>query len=80
MDELSSKNVDLTLSQAEALVLFELLARFIQDGQLRVDDPAEEQTLANVFCDLESRLVEPFLSNYLELLEAARSTLRPSSD
>ena len=71
------QSIQLALSRAEALVLFEFLARFLQDGRLQVEDPAEEQALAKVFGDLESELVEPLMSNYLELLERARSALRP---
>jgi hypothetical protein len=77
MADAPEQSIQLTLSRAEALVLFEFLARFLQDGRLQVDDAAEEQALANVFCDLKSELVEPLMSNYLEMLEVARSAVRP---
>ena len=77
MADLPEQNVDLTLSQAEALVLFEFLARFGQHGTLTIDDSAEQQALLNLLAELEQQLVEPLMSNYSELLETARAAVRP---
>ena len=79
MANLPEQNVDLTLSQAEALVLFEFLARFGQDGSLRIEHPAEEQALFNVLAELERQLVEPLMSSYADLLETARAAVRPDT-
>ncbi len=76
MADLPEQSVDLTLSQAEGLVLFEFLARFGQHGTLTIDDPAEEQALFNVVAELERQLVAPLMSNYRELLETARAAVR----
>lgn len=77
MTDLPEQSVELTLSQAEAVVLFEFLARFSDDDQLRIADPAEEQVLWNLHAELQRQLVEPLMSNYADLLKVARSAVRP---
>ena len=77
MADLPEQSADLILSQAEALVLFEFLARFLENEQLRIADPAEEQVFANIHAELQRQLVAPLMPNYAELLETARSALRP---
>lgn len=79
MADLPEEHVDLTLSQAEALVLFELLARYGENGSLGIEDPAEQQALLGVLAALERQLVTPLMSNYAELLETARAALRPGT-
>jgi hypothetical protein len=64
--------IDATL----ALVVFELLARFEDEGALRIDDPAERLALSLLHAALEKQLVEPLMANYGELLAAARQELR----
>ncbi len=67
----------LKLSHDEELVLFEFLARCVTDGRWTVEDTAEWNVLSFILAELEVRLVEPFADDYLELLEAARASLRP---
>ena len=67
----------LTLTNAEALVLFELVSRFSSTDVLELEDRAEAQALWKVCCLLEKQLVEPFAPNYKTLLKAARDKLRP---
>jgi hypothetical protein len=76
---MSEGEVLLTLSKAEALVLFEWLASL--DGWLAGLDesqmppfahPSEEKVLWKVEGQLESVLTEPFAPNYSELLIQAR--------
>ena len=67
----------LTLTNAQALVLFELVSRFSDTDVLEIQDRAEAQALWNVCCLLEKQLVEPFDPNYKTLLQAARDKLRP---
>lgn len=69
-------NVELRLSADEALVLYDLLARFADQGRLEVGDPAEARVLWDLQCSLEKRLVEPLDPEYLTLLEAARARVR----
>ncbi len=69
--------VTLSLTKAEALVLFELLSRFSDTDKLSIEHEAENQALWNLCCLLESALVEPFCDNYEELLHDARESLLP---
>lgn len=77
---MSQNDVTLTLTSDEALVLFELVARFAHHEKLAIEDQAEEQVLWNVCALLEKRLVEPFRHDYDSLLERARSALRYDYD
>ena len=62
----------LSLSDDEALVLFEVLSRYEQEGVISVQGEAEATTLANLLVQLERGLGEPFQPNYRELLGSAR--------
>jgi hypothetical protein len=68
--------VRVELTGDEALVLFEFLARFDEDGTLTLTDQAEARALWNLHCLLQKQLVEPFGSKYTSLLAAARDRLR----
>ncbi|MER7283174.1 hypothetical protein ABT369_52980 [Dactylosporangium sp. NPDC000244] len=72
-------DVRISLTQDEALVLFEWLWRIDEQtdrfGDL-VEDEAERRALWNLTCLLERELVQPFSANYAELVEQARSRLR----
>jgi hypothetical protein len=65
--------VTINLSSSEALVLFELLARFEQSAVLQIEHPAEERVLEQVQAGFETTLVEPLRPNYQELLSKARA-------
>ena len=65
--------VKIELNPDQALVLFEFLSRYSDTDQLIIEDPSEQRVLWNICCDLERFLVEPFESNYNELLQAARA-------
>jgi hypothetical protein len=68
--------VTVTLSSDEALVLFELLHRWEDSGELgNVLLPGEQTALWALSALLESRLVEPFEANYRELVSDARQRL-----
>jgi len=71
--------VRISLTQDEALVLFEWLSRIDEqtnDFRDLVEDQAEQRALWNLSCLLERELVQPFSANYAELVEQARSRLR----
>jgi hypothetical protein len=72
MDE---KSITLRLTQAEALILFEWLARHDALDTFPSDDAAEEQVFLRIHGQLESTLSEPFQANYKELLADARQTI-----
>ena len=69
--------VAITLTKAEALVLFDLLSRFSETGKMDFNHKAENQVLWNMCCILETALTEPFSGNYEELLQNARESLLP---
>jgi hypothetical protein len=72
--------VRLELTGDEALVLFEFLARFDDDGTLAVQDQAEVRALWNLHCLLQKQLVEIFHPEYNALLAAARDRLRDPAE
>ncbi len=73
---MSEKKLEVELTAEEALVLFEFLSRFAEDEKLEIIDQAEKEVLMGILCSLESKLAEPFASNYKELLEEARCKIR----
>jgi hypothetical protein len=68
--------VTVTLTSDEALVLFELLHRWEDSGEIdTVLMPGEQTALWALSGRLESILVEPFEGNYRELVDRARQRL-----
>ena len=70
-----SDKVDLPLTQDEALVLSDLLARFEQAGKLTLTHNAEFLVLSQLAALLDKALVEPFDPNYASLVSQARERL-----
>ena len=64
--------VSITLTNAEALVLFEWLARIDELKSPPYADPSEERVAWDLQAQLETILVEPFAANYAELLAEAK--------
>jgi hypothetical protein len=75
---MENESVTLTLTKAEALILFDLLADFHEDPSLKVRDRADRVALWNLASLLEKSLVEVFSPNYLELVAQARLELTSS--
>jgi hypothetical protein len=70
--------MQIDLSDDEALVLFELLSRYEEQGSNRtllVREAAERNALWSLSASLEKQLVAPFQKNYEEMLSAARARL-----
>ena len=67
--------VVLTLSKAEALVLFEWVHVLEDKDELFVDQ-AEQRLLWDISAGLERVLIEPFRPDYTALLDEARSQVR----
>jgi UDP-N-acetylglucosamine transferase subunit ALG13 len=64
------------LSDDQALVLFELLSRYGENGndrQLAVREAAERNVLWAISGILEKQLVAPLQKEYVDLLSAARA-------
>jgi hypothetical protein len=74
------KKVVIELSSAYALVLFEFLSRFSDEDKLEIKDQAEARVLWDICGDLEKALVEPFRSDYTQLLQKARDAVRDKED
>jgi hypothetical protein len=71
-----ASTIELRLTRAEALVLFEWISRH-GDGA-PVDDDAERQVLWRLEGLLETLLTEPLEADYREAVAAARRTVRGS--
>jgi hypothetical protein len=74
---MESNKITIELSKDEALVLFDLLARFnkIENKEL-FEDQAEQRVLWNLEASLEKLLTAPFLDDYLVFLSKAREAVR----
>jgi hypothetical protein len=66
------EKLTIRLSQAEALVLFEWLARSDGTEILKTEFPAEQKVLWSLEAQLEAQ-VQVFAPNYKDLLEQARA-------
>ncbi|MCK8476829.1 hypothetical protein [Microbacterium aurugineum] len=77
--EASVEDVELRVTGAEALVLFEWLAS-VHDGGAADIDEAVRYVLWDVEAQLETKLVEPFRPDYAQLVEAAKKAVRGASD
>jgi hypothetical protein len=72
----SEEKVIIELTKSEALVLFEFLSRTSDDDSKTTADQVERSVLWHLECALEKALVEPFLPNYLGLLDRAKERLK----
>lgn len=68
----------LELTDDQALVFFDWLARLDERDAFPVDDPAEEQVLWCLHGQLEKTRPEVFKDNYRELVEHARARVKAS--
>lgn len=66
--------ITLKLSQSEALVLFDWLARFNEDMNGGMDE-AEQRILFDLESQLESILPEPLANDYKMLIEQAKNEI-----
>lgn len=73
---MNKREIPISLTKYEAIVLFEFLARFTDNDKLSVEDPAEEQVLWNVHGLLEKVLSEPFSTSWGEILDHARKCIQ----
>ncbi len=77
--------ITIELEDHEALVLFEFVAREIDDHKERrlaeiIEHPAEFWALNAVHCSLERILADPFRADYAALLAAAREKVIQQND
>lgn len=71
-----NKTVTISLTAEEALVLFEFLTRYSDEGVLRIEHQAEERVLWDVQCVLEPQMDTINNRNYEEEVAAAREAVR----
>ncbi|MDO6526500.1 hypothetical protein Q4519_12480 [Motilimonas sp. 1_MG-2023] len=71
-----SKEVNITLTEDEAWVLFELTRRFSDSDKLNIEDQAEVRALWNLCCILEKVLHQESSIEYKELITQCRDRLR----
>ncbi|NTA40094.1 hypothetical protein G6M20_23910 [Agrobacterium salinitolerans] len=76
--QLAPEGARIHLSPDEAVILFELLARWCGDSGASTpeascfESTAESAVLHNILAGLESQLVAPFQEDYVKLLNEAR--------
>lgn len=68
-------DVNITITEDEALVLFEFFERFKETNNLSVTHPAEFIALMKISAQIDKSLVVMFQPNYLQLLEEARQRM-----
>jgi hypothetical protein len=73
----NKQKINLTITNDEALVLFEFLTRFNQSEHANIfEDKAEQKTLWILEGQLEKQLVEPFRPDYKDIIREARNKIR----
>ena len=70
-----SYQVNISLSEDEALVLFEFFTRFAEKNEFRMQSNAEFVAFMRVSGQLEQNLVAPLQNTYQERLQAAQERL-----
>ena len=74
---MTRKNVNIQLTNDEAIVLFDFLGRFNENNDSqRFEDQAEQRVLWDIENILEKELSEPFLADYLQIVKNARENVR----
>jgi hypothetical protein len=76
---LAPDSVEIALSNDEALVLFEWLARFNAEER-EFEDQAEQRVLWDLEAVLETRVPELFSPNYAVRVAEARARVRDADD
>ncbi len=71
-----SKEVNITLTEDEAWVLFELTRRFSDSDKLNIEDQAEERALWNLCCVFEATLHQESDLEYKDFISKCRDRLR----
>jgi hypothetical protein len=69
------EQVHITISEDEALVLFELLERWGDTENLSFDHPAEYIALMKISAQIDKSITTMFNSGYSILLESARQSV-----
>lgn len=79
-DVLVKQHVQISLSNAEAVVFLELTKRFSETSRLSVQDEAESHVLLNMSDDLQLLLRRSLGREHTDLVEDARAIIRAAED
>ena len=71
-----SKDVQITLTEDEAWVLFEICRRFSSTDKLSIENQAEERALWNLHCVFEKTLHQASDIDYKEFISKCRDRLQ----
>lgn len=76
------EKVIIELSGQEALVLFALLSGWGETNDMTVvlEHQAEQRVLWDMLAMLESKLIEPFMPNYADLVKQAREAVQDQDE
>lgn len=74
-----SKEVQITLTEDDAWVLFELTRRFSDTDKLSIENQAEERALWNLCCIFEKTLHKASDIDYKEFISKCRDGLQDES-
>ena len=72
---MSDDIINVPLGRDEALVLFELMADYDFQSELKLPNEAERIAIIRLVGAFEKTLVEPFRPDYLSLVDQARARL-----
>ena len=68
----NGETIRITLSKSQAIVLFEWLTNCDESDSFEFDHEAEQRVVWKMQAQLETTLTEPFLVDYLSILQQAR--------
>jgi len=71
--------MDIKLSEDEALILHDILYRISTNEEI-FPDIADRKVLWTLEAQLDKALIEPFMPNYDELVEAAKNRIRNGNE
>jgi hypothetical protein len=74
----NDQSITVELTNDEALVLFEFLARCRDKTTCAIEHPSERQALWNLECILEKQLPEVLSPGYSQSVKSARERIRAS--
>lgn len=70
---------DLHLSRPRAIVLYDLLSRCLNNGQVNLADACDENVLHEMHDELQGQLTCPSRPDFQQVLERAREVVRDPS-
>jgi len=72
------KKIEIEITEKEAIVLFDIIAKFTESSKIKPFDIAEQRVLYNLESILESKLDFVVDEKYNEILEEAKEDIKKS--